>query len=180
MLAGNTWTAAALVATRIAGQGRANPSRAGVQVLTGHVLRLAAAEHTPIQASGGLVRIWSLDGTLPDGITLACATCRNRFRTDGAGLAWLASHHYGIPRQCPTCRPSNSDQHAAEVVRMMAAEREREDRERRSRQRKHGSPVDMTPAYTYEPGEGPGTPGGCIHGLPRNICRTCSRRASRS
>ena len=176
MLSGNRWVAPAELAERIAQHGQPRVGATETKNIADRIVTLAAAKRSPIVTAPGAIRIWTLDTAEPDGIALPCVACHRRFRTEGGQLAWLGQRNLSIPRRCQACRTARKEPGPAEAIRAMAAEREREAQERRSHQQHRGGSAEPSHAYDYEPGEGPGTPHGCIHGLPRDICRTCSHR----
>ena len=137
------------------------------------ILAIAARVPSVLMIEDELVRIRTLRPDLPDGIEARCAKCWGRFLLAGSQLVWLAKHHYPLPRWCQPCRQGNrADDLRAEAVRARADANAAAMREGLAEHRGHGKSAPSILSQ-WEPGEGPGTPGGCLHGLPYEACRTC-------
>jgi hypothetical protein len=168
MLRGNAWTEASAIVAEV--------SRAigGVPIGASQVLEMAR-RGAVLDAAGAKVRIATINPDEPTGLRRRCASCAGPFSVDGAALVRLASRDAPVPSRCGAClhRRTFGD---PDAVRRRADEQQTEARVARTHR---GVGVDGMVHDDFDPGEGPGAPDGCLHGLPRHACASCGPRMAR-
>jgi hypothetical protein len=126
--------------------------------------------------SEGKLRVHTLEPERPHGLSRRCDTCGSTFHIDGPWLAQMVKERE-MQKVCWACLPKPlrvSRESTDLAVRRAAPEPAAAPT---AQPRVHASGLPLT--QDVVPGEGPGTPGGCIHGLQRAICRTCSQKHRR-
>ena len=171
LAAGNPWIRGADLVGRVR-------SANGDIYSTDQVLAIASRTPSILMVEGELIRIRTLRPDLADGIEARCVTCGQRFRLPATQLMWLEEHRYQLPRRCERCRRGGRpDDLRTEAVRARAEANATVLGKGLAERHRHGSAPTIL--SEWEPGEGPGTPGGCIHGLPYESCRSCRDRRHR-
>lgn len=121
----------------------------------------------------GQLRLHTLTPAIARGIGRRCTTCGAVFHIDGLTLSRFNARSERLPRICAACvsKPGLAGRQALEIVLARAADEAKHMKAAHEASAHRGLPLTQE----VVPGEGPGTPGGCIHGLERAICRTCGR-----
>jgi hypothetical protein len=179
MIRGNAWTPASELADVIRASWPQQFDELAVDDTPNAAAILALADDPRglVWARFGAVRVRTARPDRRDGIARKCAECGQVFQLSARAVQIAANEERGLPMRCRSCRDALGTTAATRVRARADAASAASERVRAARPK---TPASDTPAPSeYEPGEGPGTPDGCPHGLPWGVCRSCGPRHSR-